>query len=123
MQGCQPQARRAEENSPVIDHWVRVALCAKSRPGRKNPRQPGRSRAATKVTQPSRLRVLAPSRYQFPIAMPAPTPTCRRNAQRRLDLQTRRARALETEAEKYANMPYDEAIAKIREELERPGGW
>jgi len=46
-----------------------------------------------------------------------------RLALRRLDLQTRRALALETEAEKYANMPYEEAVAKIREELERPGGW
>ena len=41
MQGCHHQARRAKENSPVIDHWVRVSLCPKSRPGRKHPRQPG----------------------------------------------------------------------------------
>ena len=44
-------------------------------------------------------------------------------AQRRLDLQERRARALESEDEQYANMPYEEAIAKIRKELEMPGGW
>ena len=41
MQGCHHQARRAKENSPVIDHWVRGSLCPKSHPGRKNPRQPG----------------------------------------------------------------------------------
>ena len=39
MQGCHHQARRAKENSPVIDHWVRVSLCPKSRPGRPNRRQ------------------------------------------------------------------------------------
>jgi len=41
MQGCHHQARRAKANSPVIDHWVRVSLCPKSRPGRKHPRPPG----------------------------------------------------------------------------------
>jgi hypothetical protein len=44
-------------------------------------------------------------------------------AQRRLDLQERRARALESEEDQYANMSYDEAIAKIRKELEAPCGW
>ena len=46
-----------------------------------------------------------------------------RLAQRRMDLQERRARALESEDDQYANMPYDEAIAKIRKELEMPCGW
>jgi len=49
MRGCQNIARRAKANCPVIDHWVCVPLCPMSRPGRKHPRQPGRSRAATKV--------------------------------------------------------------------------
>ena len=40
MQGCHHQARRAKENSPVIDHWVRVSLCPKSRPGRKHRQTP-----------------------------------------------------------------------------------
>jgi len=62
MQGCHYKARRAKANSPAIDRWVRALIV--SSPGRDERTTAslgGHRHAATKVAQPSRLRVLAPS--------------------------------------------------------------
>ena len=55
MQGCRHQARRAKENSPVIDHWVRVSLCPKSRPGRKHRQTPTSHPDAANLNQNSEV--------------------------------------------------------------------